>query len=91
MHHPVQPLAILGLASAGILSPFWFVGALAWLGHIIVDEGFEKGACERPMDGAVRGRGHGDVDERPRCLGGGAAGLSAALVLGRARRGQERP
>ena len=23
--------------------PFWFVAALAWLGHIVVDEGFENG------------------------------------------------
>jgi hypothetical protein len=27
MHHPAPPLAMLGLAAAGILPPFWFVGA----------------------------------------------------------------
>jgi len=37
MHHPALPLAALGLAAAGILPVFWLVGALAWLGHIVVD------------------------------------------------------
>src|SRR5688500_2318814 len=37
MHHPVMPLGLLGLAAAGLLPPFWLVGALAWLGHIVVD------------------------------------------------------
>jgi hypothetical protein len=37
MHHPVPPLAVIALAAAGVLSPFWFVGGLAWLGHIVVD------------------------------------------------------
>jgi len=37
MHHPVPPLVVLGLAAAGILSPFWLVGALAWFSHIVVD------------------------------------------------------
>jgi Domain of unknown function (DUF4260) len=43
MHHPAVPLAILGLASAGVLSPFWLVAALAWLGHIVVDLAFGNG------------------------------------------------
>ena len=37
MHHPVPPLALLGLAVAGVLSPFWVVAALAWLSHILID------------------------------------------------------
>ena len=37
MHHPAVPLALLALAAAGVLPPFWEVGALAWLGHIVVD------------------------------------------------------
>jgi len=43
MHHPVPPLIVLGLAAAGILSPFWFVGALAWFSHIVVDLAFGHG------------------------------------------------
>lgn len=49
MHHPALPLAVLGLAATGILSPFWFVGALAWLGHIVVDLAFGDGL--RTSDG----------------------------------------
>jgi hypothetical protein len=49
MHHPVLPLALLGLAAAGILPSFWLVGALAWLGHIVVDLGFGNG--RRTADG----------------------------------------
>ena len=37
MHHPIPPLAVLGLAAAGVLPPLWFVGALAWLSHIVID------------------------------------------------------
>lgn len=36
MHHPLLPLALL-LAATGLLAPVWFVGALAWLSHIVVD------------------------------------------------------
>jgi hypothetical protein len=43
MHQPAAPVAILGLAAVGILSPFWFVAALAWLSHIVVDLGFGDG------------------------------------------------
>ena len=43
MHHPTPPLVLLALAGAGVLSPFWFVGALAWLSHIVVDLGFDQG------------------------------------------------
>jgi len=43
MHHPALPLAMLGLAAAGVLSPFWLVGALAWLAHIVVDWAFGDG------------------------------------------------
>ena len=53
MHHPVLPLVMLGLAAAGVLSPFWFVGALAWLGHILVDLGFGEGL--RTPDGWQHG------------------------------------
>jgi hypothetical protein len=43
MHHPMPPLVILGLAAAGVLSPFWLVGALAWGSHIVVDLAFGHG------------------------------------------------
>jgi hypothetical protein len=49
MHHPVLPLAVLGLATLGVLPPFWLVGALAWLGHIVVDWGLGDGL--RTADG----------------------------------------
>jgi hypothetical protein len=53
MHQPALPLAVVGLAAAGVLSPFWLVGAMAWLSHIVVDWGFAKGL--RTHDGYVRG------------------------------------
>ena len=49
MHHPAPPLLVLGLAAAGILSPFWLVGALAWFSHIVVDLAFGSGL--RTADG----------------------------------------
>jgi hypothetical protein len=52
MHHPAVPLAVLGLAVAGVLPPFWLVGALAWLSHIVVDWGFGDGL--RTADGCLR-------------------------------------
>jgi hypothetical protein len=54
MHQPALPLVLLGLALAGILSTFWLVGALAWLGHIVVDLGFGDGL--RTADGWRRRR-----------------------------------
>ena len=29
MHHPAPPLVMVGIAAAGVLSPFWLVGGLA--------------------------------------------------------------
>lgn len=43
MHHPAPPLVIVALAAAGILSPFWLVGGLAWFSHIVVDLAFGHG------------------------------------------------
>jgi deazaflavin-dependent oxidoreductase (nitroreductase family) len=53
MHHPAPPLVIVGLAAAGVLSPFWFVGGLAWFSHIVVDRAFGDGL--RTSDGWRRG------------------------------------
>jgi hypothetical protein len=52
MHHPALPLAVLGLAVVGVLTPFWLVGALAWLGHIAFDYGLGDG--QRTPDGWQR-------------------------------------
>ena len=49
MHHAAVPLAVAGLAAGGVLSPFWLVGALAWLAHIVVDWAFGDGL--RSADG----------------------------------------
>jgi hypothetical protein len=49
MHHPVPPLVVLGLAAAGLLSPFWLVGGLAWFSHIVMDLAFGQGL--RTADG----------------------------------------
>lgn len=53
MHHPALPLVTVGVAAAGVLSPFWLVGALAWLAHIVVDWAFGDGL--RSEDGFVLG------------------------------------
>jgi hypothetical protein len=53
MHHPALPLVTVGIAAAGVLSPFWLVGGLAWLAHIVVDWGFGDGL--RSADGFLLG------------------------------------
>jgi hypothetical protein len=54
LHHPAAPLAVLGLAAAGVLPPVLFVGALAWLSHIVMDWAMGDGL--RTPDGYLRGR-----------------------------------
>jgi hypothetical protein len=54
MHHPVPPLVVLGLAAAGVLPPLAFVGALAWLSHIVIDWAMGDGL--RSSEGYVVGR-----------------------------------
>jgi hypothetical protein len=49
MHHPVVPLALLGLAATGLLPALWTVAGLAWLSHIVVDWGLGDGL--RSADG----------------------------------------
>ena len=53
MHHPAPPLVMVGIAAAGVLSPFWLVGGLAWLAHIVLDWGLGDGL--RSGDGFVLG------------------------------------
>jgi hypothetical protein len=36
MHHTLVPVVVLALAAA-LAAPFWLVGALAWLSHIVTD------------------------------------------------------
>ena len=54
LHHPLPPLAVPGLAAAGVLPPLWFVGSLAWLSHIGMDWAMGDGL--RTADGYLRGR-----------------------------------
>lgn len=54
LHEPLLPLTLLGAAAASLLSPFWLVAALAWLGHIVVDWGLGDGLRHR--DGSIRAR-----------------------------------
>lgn len=47
MHHPATPAVLLGVALTGLISPFWTVGGLAWLSHIVVDWGLGDGLRSR--------------------------------------------
>ena len=53
LHHPALPLVVVGLGAMDVLSPFWLIGALAWLAHIVVDWGFGDGL--RSADGILLG------------------------------------
>jgi hypothetical protein len=53
MHHPVAPLALAAVAATGVIGPFWLVGALAWLSHVVVDWALGDGL--RGPDGHVLG------------------------------------
>ena len=77
MHQAALPLAVAGLAATGVLSPFWLVGALAWLSHIVVDWGFAKGL--RTRDGYVRGpAGAGRRAHQGEATGGPPAQVSVS-------------
>jgi hypothetical protein len=52
MHHPVPPLAVLALTAIGIVSPVMYVGAIVWLGHIVL--GLGVGDRVRGRDGFLR-------------------------------------
>ncbi len=54
MHQPLLPTAVFGLAATGFLPPFWLVGALTWLGHIVVDHALGDGM--RGAEGFLRTR-----------------------------------
>ncbi len=53
MHHPALPLALAAVAVTGVIGPFWLVGALAWLSHVVVDRALGDGL--RSQDGFVLG------------------------------------
>jgi hypothetical protein len=43
MHHPAIPAAIVALNLTGVVPTLLFVGATAWLGHIVVGWGIGDG------------------------------------------------
>ena len=49
LHQPLVPVAIVGVALTGLLSPVWLVAGIAWLGHLVVDWGMGDGL--RTADG----------------------------------------
>jgi len=53
MHHPTAPLVLAAIAATGIVGPFWLVGALAWLSHIVIDWALGDGL--RGLDGFLLG------------------------------------
>ena len=63
LHHPVPPLVLLGLAVAGVLSPLWLVGSIAWLGHLVLGLGI--GDRLRTADGRLRSHWLVDLDPAP--------------------------
>ncbi len=52
MHHSVPPLVALALGATGAVPPVLYVGALAWLGHIVIGLGI--GDRRRGRDGYLR-------------------------------------
>jgi F420H(2)-dependent quinone reductase len=52
MHHPVPPLVVLAVTATGVVPPVLYVGALVWLGHIVV--GVSIGDRLRGRDGFLR-------------------------------------
>ena len=53
MHHPGMPLALAAVAAIGVIGPFWLVGALAWLSHVVLDWALGDGL--RGPDGSLLG------------------------------------
>lgn len=39
LHHPVAPAAAIVIAATGVVPTFWLVGALVWLGHVVIGWG----------------------------------------------------
>jgi hypothetical protein len=52
-HHPLAPLALAAVAASGVIGPFWLVGALAWLSHVVVDWALGDGL--RGREGSLLG------------------------------------
>jgi hypothetical protein len=71
LHHPVPPLGLLGLAMAGVLSPLWLVGSVAWLGHLVLGLGI--GDRLRTADGRLRSHWLVDLGPAPASRGDLAA------------------
>ena len=87
MHHPALPIALLVVAVAGFLPIFWLAGAVAWLGHIVIDLGLGDGL--RTADGWRRGRtsiagvwaAGIAVDPRFQVITSAGAGSAAAIAI----------
>lgn len=54
MHHPLPPLAILVLATVGLVPSISIVAALAWLSHIVVDRALGDGRRSADLSRANR-------------------------------------
>jgi deazaflavin-dependent oxidoreductase (nitroreductase family) len=52
MHHPVPPFVLIALGAAGVVPAVLYVGALTWLGHIVIGLGI--GDRLRTGDGYLR-------------------------------------
>ena len=39
LHHPALPVAAVAIAASGIVPAVWLVGALVWLGHLVIGLG----------------------------------------------------
>ncbi len=39
LHHPVAPVAAIVIAATGVVPTLWLVGALVWLGHLVIGWG----------------------------------------------------
>jgi Domain of unknown function (DUF4260) len=53
LHNPILPIALIAVASIGVLDLPWFVAGLGWLTHIAIDRAV--GYNLRTPDGWIRG------------------------------------
>jgi hypothetical protein len=53
LHHPVAPAVAIAIAATGVVPTVWLVGALVWLGHLVIGWGVgdvrRHAAEHRPM------------------------------------------
>jgi hypothetical protein len=51
LHLPLLPVGVVALAVTGVLGPVWYVGGIAWLGHLVL--GLAIGDRMRRGDGGL--------------------------------------